>query len=211
MTMTSDSRESPVGPLPPPLVHELKTALSMIMGFAELLETREDPDTRTEAARGIVLAAARLQTTLDGLTGTPLDPHVDLDDVRTESEGHPRRRLIVIDDDPAELELLRAALPEEAFELLEIRNPQEGLERLDEVKPDLVILDWKLPGGGGAETLAELKLRNPDLPVIVLSDEGDPKQRQIATLLDADEFVTRPFNGVELLSRAEYHTTHPGA
>src|SRR5262245_13838236 len=91
----------------------------------------------------------------------------------------------------------------DAFVTLEGRDANEGFAVLDEAKPDLVILDWKLPGGGGAETLAELKLRNPDLPVIVLADDGDPKQRQIATLLDANEFLTRPINAVELLGKAE--------
>jgi CheY-like chemotaxis protein len=207
MTMTSGHRESLEEPLPDPFVHELKTALSMIMGFAELLETREDAETRAEAARGIVLAAARLQTTLESLIGAPLDPEVD-DPVDAQPPAEPTgpRRLMVIDDDPSEVEVLRAAFSGDGFELLEIRDPDEGFELLDEVKPDLVILDWKLPGGGGAETLAELKLLNPDLPVIVLADDGDPKQRQIATLLDADEFLTRPVNGVELVTRAEFHT-----
>ena len=47
--------------------------MSMIMGFAELLETRDDAETRSEAARGIVQAAARLRSTIESLTGTPLD------------------------------------------------------------------------------------------------------------------------------------------
>ena len=110
---------------------------------------------------------------------------------------------MVIDDDPTELEVLRAAFPPDSFDMLEMRDADSGFQVLESVRPDLVILDWKLPGDGGAETLAELKLRNPDLPVIVLADHGDPKQRQIAALLDADEFLTRPFDAVELLGKAE--------
>ena len=205
MTLTSHSRsESPQGPLPAHLVHELKTALSMIMGFAELLETREDPETRSEATQGIVLAASRLQATIDSMTeepyeGTSLDGYERDDASKTEA----RRRLMVIDDDPSELEVLRTAFARDSFELVEARDADRGFAVLDDVRPDLVILDWTLPGGGGAATLAELKLRNPDLPVIVISDDGDPKQRQIATLLDADEFVTRPFNAVDLVAKAD--------
>jgi CheY-like chemotaxis protein len=206
--MTSDPRtDSPNGPLPAPLVHELKTALSMIMGFAELLQTREDPDTKAEATRGIVLAAARLQATIESMTGTALDDGAaEAYDSVEAHERRERQRLMVIDDDPGELEVLRAAFARESFDMLEVRDANQGFEILEDIKPDLVILDWKLPGGGGAETLAELKLRNPDLPVIVLADEGDPKQRQIASLLDADEFLTRPFNAVELLGKAELLT-----
>jgi CheY-like chemotaxis protein len=205
MTLTHHRSDSLRGPLPDPVVHELKTAMSMIMGFAELLETRDDPETRSEAARGIVLAAARLRSTIETITGTPLDNGSSprhLEEV-TDDEPRPKHRLMVIDDDPSEVEVLRAAFPKERYEMVDVRNADEGLDALDDLKPDLIILDWKLPAGGGAETLAELKLRNPDLPVIVLDDEGDPKQRRIATLLDADEFLTRPFNAVELLGRAE--------
>jgi len=205
MTMTDYRSEGLRGPLPDPVVHELKTAMSMIMGFAELLETRDDAETRAEAARGIVQAAARLRSTIESLTDTPLDNGASSHLPRELAGDEPssRHRLMVINDDPSEVEVLRAAFPRDSYDLLDVRDPDEGLEALDELKPDLIILDWKLPGGGGAETLAELKLRNPDLPVIVLDDEGDPKQRRIAALLDADEFVTRPFNAVELLSRAE--------
>jgi len=204
MTVTPDHvTGSPNGPLPEPLIHELKTSLSMIMGFAELLETREDPETRAEAASGIVQAAARLQTTLESITGSRFDAGVDPHDSADFAQRHGRHRLMVIDDDPSELEVLRAAFARESFDMLEVRDADRAFSILDEVKPDLVILDWKLPGGGGAETLAELKLRNPDLPVIVLADDGDPKQRQIASLLDADEFLIRPFNPVELLGTAE--------
>ncbi len=199
--MTSDSQPASPNGLPADVVHELKTSLSMIMGFAELLETREDAETRTEAARGMVQAAARLQVTLESMTGTPFDAGVERFEVSDEANG--RHRVMIIDDDPSELDVLRATFGRDAFDMLEVRDANEGFSLLDQAKPDLVILDWKLPGGGGAETLAELKLRNPDLPVIVLADDGDPKQRQIATLLDANEFLTRPVNAVELLGKAQ--------
>jgi CheY-like chemotaxis protein len=200
MAMTSDDHALSNG-FPSDLIHELKTSLSMIMGFAELLETREDAETRTEATRGIVQAAVRLQGTLESITGTPFDAGVEPFEVPEATNGRPR--LMIIDDDPTELEVLRAAFGRDAFDTLEVRDANQGFSILEEAKPDLVILNWKLPGGGGAETLAELKLRNPDLPVIVLADDGDPKQRQIATLLDANEFLTRPVNAVELVGKAE--------
>jgi CheY-like chemotaxis protein len=188
------------GQLSEALVHELRTSLSMIMGFAELLETREDPETRSEATRGITQAARRLQTTIDSMLGREEDHPAEAHGDRPSTMG--RHRLMVIDDDPSELELLRAAFPPDSFDMVEIRDADSGFQILESVEPDVVILDWML-SGGGAETLAELKLRNPYLPVIVLADHGDPSQRQIATLLDADEFITRPVDAVELLGKTE--------
>jgi CheY-like chemotaxis protein len=203
--MTSEHGWESRNGLPPAVVHELKTALSMIVGFAELLETREDPETRAEATRGIVQAADRLRGLVEEMAGNGLDdPFAGETEL---SDGRARHRLLVIDDDPSELEMLRAAFPQDEFDLLEVRDADEALELLDDARPDLVILDWKLPGGGGAETLAELKLRNPDLPVIVLDDASDAKQRQIATLLDAEDYLARPFNPVELLGRIEELST----
>ena len=180
----------------------------MIVGFAELLETREDPDTRMEAARGITMAAARLQATIESITGEPLAPSPDVDAGQVVKANGACRLMAIVE--PAELALLRAAFSNESYDLLEVHNPDEGFDLLDEVNPGLIILDWKL-AGGGAEMLAELKLRNPDRPVIVLADDGDPKQRQIATLLDADEFLTRPVSTVELLNRTHLHIAHAHA
>jgi CheY-like chemotaxis protein len=201
--MTSEHRWDRRNGPQPPLAHELNTALSMIVGFAELLETRDDAETRAEATRGIVQAATRLRGLVESIAGTSLDEPL-FDDEPIEFNGAPdRHRVLVIDDNPTELEVLRAAFPQDEFDLLEVRDADEAFQVLDAARPDFVILDWKLPGGGGAETLAELKLRKPDLPVVVLGEAGDPKQRQIATLLDAEDYLPRPFNPVELLGRIE--------
>jgi DNA-binding response OmpR family regulator len=64
------------------------------------------------------------------------------------------------------------------------------------------VLDWDLTGGLGPETLAELKLRRPDLPVVVVSDDPTPRQRRMATLLEADAFLVRPLDPAALLGKA---------
>jgi CheY-like chemotaxis protein len=183
-------------------VHDLKTALSMIVGFAELLEARDDPQTRIEAARGILEGAERLRSLVESITGLPLaDEAVAPDEPAAARRNAARRqRLLVIADDPAEVDLLRAAFPTDAYDLLDVGDASEAFEVLDEAQPHLVVLDWTL--SGGAEILAELKLRHPDLPVIVLADDGDPRQRRIATLLDAEAFLPRPFDPQRLLGLA---------
>lgn len=68
--------------------------------------------------------------------------------------------------------------------------------------PDLVLLDWRMPERSGAEVLAETKRRHPDLPVIVLTAEGE-RHRPEAETLGVDEFLTKPFSPLQLLDAVE--------
>lgn len=184
--------DRPRAHLPDPVLHELNTALAMLLGFAELLETRTDPRTRKEATSGIVQAAARVRVAVEAITGAPLDGAAPGEAPET-STGSPPSRLLAILEDPSELEVLRAALSADLAELFASSSAEEGLRTLDDTRPDAVLLDWAIAGRTGAETLAELKLRRPDLPVIVLG-AGDSKQRHISALLEADGFVARPLD-----------------
>jgi DNA-binding response OmpR family regulator len=65
------------------------------------------------------------------------------------------------------------------------------------------VLDWKMPGRWGSEVLDEVRSRNPDLPVIVLTVELKPQHRELAEQLGADVFLTKPFSPLELLAAVE--------
>lgn len=69
--------------------------------------------------------------------------------------------------------------------------------------PDLVLLDWKMPGRSGSEVLDELKRSYPDLPVIVLTAEIQEHHRVLAESLGVDVFLTKPFSPLELLETVE--------
>jgi CheY-like chemotaxis protein len=187
-------------PAPHSLVHELKTALAMVVGFAELLQRDDDPAGRAEAGQEIARAAERLRSAVEAMTGVSL-------------EGAPERRdgapppprsdvMLIVDEHPARVRQLRAACPPESFDLLHAPDPDAAFSLLDSRGADVAVLDWDLTGGLGPETLAELKLRRPDLPVVVVSDDPTPRQRRMATLLEADAFLVRPLDPAALLGKA---------
>lgn len=108
-------------------------------------------------------------------------------------------RILVVDDDSAMRSLIRMALQGKAYELVEAESGDRALELLEEELPDLLVLDWKMPGRHGALVLDEVKGRQPTLPVIVLTAEVRDSQRALADELNADAFIAKPFSPFELI------------
>jgi len=113
------------------------------------------------------------------------------------------KRVLIVDDDAAIRSLLRMTLPDDAYEVAEAADGSEVPALLDQGVPDLVVLDWKMPGKHGAFVLDELKARYPALPVVVLTAEGRDTQRALAEALHADAYLTKPFSPLELLDTIE--------
>ncbi len=114
-----------------------------------------------------------------------------------------QRRIMLVNDDDALRALVRMTLPRDSFVVLEAQNGSEALELVREQVPDLLVLDWKMPGASGEEVLGVVKAAYPDLPVIVLTAEHQPRERQIAESLGADEFLTKPFSPLQLLGTVD--------
>ncbi|HXY81756.1 MAG TPA: response regulator [Gaiellaceae bacterium] len=189
------------------LAHDVMSPLAVIVGYAELLRTRDDEKIRRDAPEVIFEAAEQLRTAVRALVyGT--------DRADTAAAAHPngssphlfrgvRRRIVVVDDDPIVRRLLRTTLPSESFDVLEASNGDAALRLVDGADASLVVLDWHLPGRTGDDVLAESKRRAPALPVLVLTAEQDPGERDRAVQLGADVFLTKPFSPSELLEAIE--------
>ncbi len=94
-------------------------------------------------------------------------------------------------------------LPEDGYEIDEATDGEQALALVEERVPDLVLLDWKMPGRHGSLVLDELKSRRPELPVIVLTAEIADHHRDLAESLKVDVFLTKPFSPLELLETIE--------
>jgi CheY-like chemotaxis protein len=113
------------------------------------------------------------------------------------------RRIMIVDDDESVRSLLRMTLPEGEYEIEEAIDGEEALTLLTSHVPDLVLLDWKMPGRHGSLVLDELKTRHPQLPVIVLTAEVAEHHRNLAESLKVDVFLTKPFSPLGLLETIE--------
>jgi CheY-like chemotaxis protein len=187
------------------LEHELRTPLAVIAGYAELLAIRDDEDTRRAAAEQILAATRRLEASLDDLLGlgaaSSPDANGHLSTVRPAGPSVRPARIVVIDDDIFIRRLLRLTLSTDAFEIAEASDGESALALANAQTPDLVLLDWRMPGLQGDEVLKRLKAAHPELPVLVLTAE--PKRRGAASRLGADGFLAKPFSPLELLETIE--------
>ena len=189
------------------LAHDVMSPLAVIVGYAELLRTRDDEKIRREAPEVISEAAEQLRAAVRalvyGTAGGDAAGHTNGSAAPARLVAGVRRRIVLVDDDPIVRRLLRTTLPSESYDVLEASDGDAALRLVDGAEPSLVVLDWHLPGRTGREVLAESKRRSPRLPVLVLTAEHDPEQRDRARRLGADVFLTKPFSPSELLEAIE--------
>ncbi len=106
-------------------------------------------------------------------------------------------KLLVIDDDPKVSWVLSQGL-EKSFEVLYARDGQEGLKLVSQVRPELILLDIKMPGLSGLEVLEKIKALDLQSNVIMLSGHGDTKNVVESIKKGASEFINKPFDVKEV-------------
>ena len=116
--------------------------------------------------------------------------------------GNEQRRILVVDDEQPIRDLVRRTFAGDAFVVDEAASGEEALVLAADVTPDLVVLDWQMPGMTGAEVLTELAKRYPQLPVILLTAALDSRNGGIARIFGAAEFIQKPFHPGDLLATA---------
>lgn len=111
--------------------------------------------------------------------------------------------VLVIDDDPVILDLLRVNFEIEGFDVITATNGEEGLERALAVGPDVVISDIMMPKRDGLQLLGDLKgdPKTENLPVILLSAKAQKSEVQEGLDLGADDYITKPFDPIKLIDR----------
>jgi two-component system phosphate regulon response regulator PhoB len=114
------------------------------------------------------------------------------------------RIMIVEDEEPLSL-LLRYNLEAEGYDVDVVARGDEAELRLREHTPDLVLLDWMLPGLSGIELCRRIRARGEteDLPVIMLTARGEEGDRVRGLATGADDYIVKPFSVPELLARVK--------
>ena len=109
-------------------------------------------------------------------------------------------KILVVDDEPKIVRLVRSYLEQAGFTVVEANDGQTALIQARREKPDLVVLDLGLPGIDGIEVTRILR-RERDTPIIMLTARVEDTDRIVGLELGADDYVTKPFNPRELLAR----------
>ncbi|MCK8462257.1 phosphate regulon transcriptional regulator PhoB [Aliiroseovarius sp. S1339] len=123
--------------------------------------------------------------------------------------------VLLVEDEPAQREILRYSLGAEGYDVAMAETGDDALILVDEVMPDLVLLDWMLPGVSGIEICRRLKTRKEtrNIPVIMLSARSEEVDRVRGLETGADDYVVKPFSVSELMARVrtQLRRTRPAA
>ena len=121
--------------------------------------------------------------------------------------------VLIIEDEPAQREVLAYNLEAEGFRVSRAANGEEALLLVAEDAPDLIVLDWMLPNVSGIEVCRQLKMRadTRQVPVIMLSARSEEVDRVRGLETGADDYVIKPYSVVELMARvrAQLRRTRP--
>jgi len=116
------------------------------------------------------------------------------------SVPHDARRVLVVDDEPRMINLIRMNLEADGFQVVTAPNGTKALDAVRTQLPDLVLLDVMMPELDGFETLRMLR-EFSSIPVIMLTAKGEEDDRVRGLELGADDYIAKPFSPRELVSR----------
>ena len=111
-----------------------------------------------------------------------------------------KEHILVIEDDEAILRILRRGLSFESYQVDTAVDGQEGLLKARELHPDLIILDWMLPGMDGLEVCRRLRSGGP-IPILMFTAKDTIRDRVQGLDAGADDYLVKPFELDELLAR----------
>jgi two-component system, OmpR family, phosphate regulon response regulator PhoB len=114
------------------------------------------------------------------------------------------RRLLLVEDDRSLAELISFHFERAGYDVTRTGDGEEALILADEVKPDLVLLDWMIDGISGIEVCRRMRRRagTANLPIVMLTARGEEDDRIRGLETGADDYVTKPFSPKELVARA---------
>ena len=114
------------------------------------------------------------------------------------------KRLLLVEDDRPLAELVRFHFDRAGYSVTRTGDGEEALILAEEVRPDLVILDWMIEGISGIEVCRRLRRRpaTANLPIIMLTARGEENDRVRGLETGADDYLTKPFSPKELVARA---------
>ena len=112
------------------------------------------------------------------------------------------KTILVVDDEKPIADILQFNLVKEGYKVICAYDGDEALEKVEEIKPDLMLLDIMLPKRDGMEVCREVR-KKYDLPIIMLTAKDSEIDKVLGLELGADDYITKPFNPLELIARVK--------
>ncbi|RJX74337.1 phosphate regulon transcriptional regulatory protein PhoB [Vibrio sinensis] len=113
------------------------------------------------------------------------------------------RRILVVEDEAPIREMLCFVLEQKGYQAVEAEDYDTAVTKLTEPFPDLVLLDWMLPGGSGINFIKHMKREEltRNIPVVMLTARGEEEDKVRGLEVGADDYITKPFSPKELVAR----------
>jgi two-component system phosphate regulon response regulator PhoB len=113
------------------------------------------------------------------------------------------KTILIVDDEAPIREMIAVALEMAGYDCMEAENAQQALAAIVDRRPDLLLLDWMLPGSSGIELARRLKRDEltAQIPIIMLTAKGEEDNKIQGLEVGADDYITKPFSPRELVAR----------
>jgi two-component system phosphate regulon response regulator PhoB len=113
------------------------------------------------------------------------------------------KRILVVEDEAPIREMLCFVLDQKGYETIEAEDYADGLAKVREPYPELIVLDWMMPGGSGIQFIKQLKQDEVtrQIPVVMLTARGEEEDKVRGLEAGADDYITKPFSPKELTAR----------
>ena len=120
--------------------------------------------------------------------------------------------ILIVDDEPGIRQMLGLTLAGDGYQYKEAANAEEASVEVKQELPDLILLDWMLPGISGVDFARRLKrdAKTQDIPIIMLTAKGEESDKVRGLDVGADDYITKPFSTRELLARVRAVTRRAG-
>lgn len=113
------------------------------------------------------------------------------------------KKVLIIDDESSIREMIAIALEMAGYDYLEAENSRDAYEIIIDDRPDLILVDWMMPGGSGIELTRRLKKDSltAEIPIIMLTAKSEENNKIQGLEMGADDYITKPFSPRELVAR----------
>ncbi|MDN5951034.1 MAG: response regulator, partial [Loigolactobacillus coryniformis] len=119
------------------------------------------------------------------------------------------KKILVVDDEKPISDIVKFNLTKEGYDVVTAYDGEEALAKVNEVNPDLILLDLMLPKIDGLEVAREVR-KDHDMPIIMLTAKDSEIDKVLGLEMGADDYVTKPFSNRELVARVKANLRRQG-